>query len=103
MLMVVPRDIDASANPNVIKLGDVIQEARYGMRPARVPRYSAVQPNTHHLGRVDAFRIKIIKGISQVAVKLLARVKALRCGKAHVIDVKGVRNDQVRFTLSVFH
>ena len=102
VLMVVSGDINSPAHPDVIKLGDVIEEPRDCVRPARVPCYAAVKSNTHHLGRLCPFCVKVIKGISEVAIKLLARVKALGRGKAHVIDVERVRNNQMRLALSVF-
>ena len=60
------------------------------------PDEAAVQPHRHHLrAAAAAFLVEAVEAVLQVLEEVLAGVEALRRGKAHVVGVEGVGNDEV--------
>ena len=93
-------DVDAAGNPDLFLLGDVIHEFSYAQSAAGTASKAAMQAYSHHLGcALLAFLIEAIECVFQILVKMLTRVEALRCGKAHVIGVKRVWYDEMLFAV----
>jgi len=65
-----PRNIDATAYPDVVVPLDVIQKTLQGADPSWPPEQPAVHADAHHFGAVQAggvpFCVERIKGIAHI-------------------------------------
>ena len=89
------RDLHAAANPDLIVLLYVVEKPLQRGESAWPSSQPAVQANRHHSWGFFALLIEHVKRVFQVTEKLLARVKALRRGKAHVVSIESIRHHQL--------
>ena len=89
-------NIDSPRNPDLVMRHDMIQEFDQSGKSRWPPNQPAMQPDRQHLWRRCALGIKNIKRINQILGKLIARMKPLRSGKAHIIRIQRIRNNQMR-------
>ena len=60
-----------------------------------------MQPDRHHLGLpCHALGIQRIETVFEIGEKLIAGIKALRCGKPHIIGIQRVGHHQL---IAIFH
>src|SRR5579884_2106975 len=90
VLMPVSCDVDPATDPDLIMLLDIVQEALQRGSAPGTAHEAAMQPDRHHL---TAFGIERIEAILEISKILLARIKALQAGKAHVVDIERIGND----------
>jgi hypothetical protein len=62
-------DVNPPGDPDIVCLGDVIEEAFEIGRAARPSDDARVQPNAHHLGQLLAFPPQKIEGLDQIGGK----------------------------------
>ena len=89
-------DVDAARRPDAFEPFDIVDKAFQRLYPSGPPDQTAMQPDRHHLGLPGAaFGIKRIEGIAQIGIELIARIKALRRGKAHIVAIKSIGDNQL--------
>lgn len=94
--MPVTGNIDALGNPHFLLGLHIVNELCQAQGTARPAYKTIVETNRHHFGQtVFAFFKKAIKAISQILMEVFASVESLGRGKAHIIGIKGVEDDQV--------
>src|SRR5690606_30313756 len=93
----VTRYVDAAAYPDALVPLHMVQETLQAGKTPRPAHQATVQTDRHHLGRMLALGIQHVEGILEISVKVVARVEALRCSKAHVVAIQGIGYDQLRF------
>src|ERR1700712_2340885 len=103
MLAPVPRDIDASRDPDAIILFDVIKKALQRAESARSSEQAAMHANGEHLGCIAALFVEDIERIAQVREERVRRFETLWRGEAHVVGIERVRNDQLRRRAAARH
>ena len=100
----VPRDVDATRNPDAVVPLHVVEETRERRDPSRAPDEPAMQADRQHLRRVEAARIAFaverVERVAQVREELLAAVESLRRREAHVVGVERIRHDEMRLAPS---
>ena len=89
-------NIDSPRNPDLVMRHDMIKEFDQSGKPRWPPNQPAMQPDRQHLWCRRTFGIKNIKGVNQILGKLITRMKSLRSGKAHIICIQRIRNNQMR-------
>src|SRR5271163_199516 len=101
----VPGDIDAAANPDVLALQHVIEKALQGVDPSGASGQAAVQPDGEHLWLIEPIRvplpIKRVERRGEIVEELRARIEALGGGKAHIVGIEGVWDDEMRYYLPI--
>ena len=84
-------NVDAACDPDTFEPRDVIEETAKGRDATGASDQPAMQADGHHLGRTTrAFFVERVETVLQVGFELVARVKALGRGKAHVVGVQCV-------------
>ena len=95
----VPRDVDASRDPDVVVALHVIDETRQRSDAPRPADDASVQADRQHLRRIAvpriAFGVQRVERIAQIGEELVATVEALRSCEAHVVGVERVRDDEM--------
>jgi hypothetical protein len=87
------RDIDSPRDPNIWMGKHMIKEAGQGAGPARTPDKACMQANGQHFWFRRAFLIELIKAVTQMDEKIIARAIGSRCAEFQVIGIQGIRND----------
>ena len=96
MRVPVARDIDSPTDPDIVMLLNMIEKALQGRETARPSRNAAVQPYRHHLWRVGPLGVKRIEGVPQIPVELITAREAGDPGKAHVVVIQRIGDDEMR-------
>src|SRR5215213_7178641 len=97
MLMPVARDINAAGDPDLLVAQKIGDEALQGGSATRPSGQTAMKADRHHLRRASCtFREEQVEGVLEISEKLIARIEALGGGKAHVIGIERVGDDEMR-------
>ena len=90
-------DIDSACHPNLVVALHIIEKFFERERTARPTDEAAVKTYIHQLRcAFCTLAIEIIEIVFEVGVEMLARVETLRRGKAHIIRIKRIGNDEMR-------
>ena len=74
----------------------IFDELPQGFSPTGTANQAAMQANRQHLCRASLpFAVERIKAGFEIVEKLRPGIEPLRCGKAHIIGVKRVGQDQL--------
>jgi hypothetical protein len=88
-------DINPPADPDILVLLNVIQKSSQRGSAARATYQPAVQTNAHHLGAFIGLAVQYVERVPQIGKELVAGIKPLIGGKAHVIVVQRIRDNEV--------
>mmetsp|Transcript_18399 Transcript_18399/g.29789 ORF Transcript_18399/g.29789 Transcript_18399/m.29789 type:complete len:294 (+) Transcript_18399:2406-3287(+) len=96
MLRPMGRNISPPRTPHTFMPPHIFDKAAQCLHPPRPAHQTAMQTHRHHRRPAfDTFGIKRIKGIAQIGIELIACIEPLRRGKAHVVAIQRIRDDQL--------
>lgn len=78
-------DVDAPADPHLVVLQDVVEEARKTRRPRRPPQDPVVHRHRHHLGLGLALGVEDVEGVLEIGEVFLAGVQAAELAESRIV------------------
>ena len=95
LLPPMPRNIDPSAEPDIVMARDMLDKPLERLKAAGAPDQSAMEADIHQAGRLCALFVEHVETVAQVSEKGLSPIEPRRGGEPMIVDISRIRNDEL--------